>query len=74
MSMMYQRLHEKAVPDMFERSSDVIRHEETLELHTMLDLHDNSHFKQCEKEMFSTAIPAYSIMLVEAAKSWNVAV
>ena len=52
--MMYQRLHEKAVPDMFERSSDVSRHEEALELHSRLGLHDKSHFRECEKEMFSS--------------------
>lgn len=37
---------------MFETSSDVRRHEKALELHSLLELHDKSHFRECEKEMF----------------------
>jgi hypothetical protein len=37
---------------MFETSSDVRRHEKALELHSLLEMHDKSHFRKCEKEMF----------------------
>ena len=37
---------------MFETSSDVRRHDKALELHSLLELHDKSNFRECEKEMF----------------------
>ena len=37
---------------MFETSSDVRRHEKALKLHSLLELHDKSHFRECDKEMF----------------------
>ena len=40
------------MPDVFETSSDVRRHEKALELHSLLQLHDKSHFRECEKAMF----------------------
>jgi hypothetical protein len=42
------------VPDIFETSSDVHRHEKALELHSLLELRDKSHFRECEKEMFAS--------------------
>jgi hypothetical protein len=51
---MYQRSHGKAVPDMFARTADVDLHEEQRELHSILGLRDNKHFRKCEKELFSS--------------------